>query len=188
MVAPAAMAARGHHHGRGNQGPPVRAGYFGAGAFAYGTVGTGDTSGFAVTTPTGASVTVGTSAGTKFKAVNSKDGATFQAGDAVLASGAFVNGFTARVVWYDSATFPLGQPQLYAGVGVSNTATQLVVTVSGAADTFVLNANTKFWVNGASTAAASVPDVSGDAIRVAATPMTDGTSVALRVLVHLPKS
>jgi hypothetical protein len=64
---------------------------------------------------------------------------------------------------------------------VSNTATQLVLTVGTNTDTFTLNSNTKFWVNGTKTAAASVPNVSGDTVRVLASEMTDGSWVAVSV-------
>jgi hypothetical protein len=188
-AAPVAFAAQNDHRGHGGHNrPPVGSSFFNGGAAAYGTVATDDTTGFTVTTPTGATVTVATTSTTKFQAANPTDEATFQAGDAVVALGSFVNGFTANAVRYDSTAFSMGRGQAYSGIGVSNTATQLVVTVGTTPDTFTLNGNTKFWVNGASTAAASVPSVTGDKVRLEAVPVTDGSWVALGVSIRLPKS
>jgi hypothetical protein len=187
MVVPASALAAPKH---GHPGGPTPI-HVGGGAVAYGSVTSTGTGTFVLTTPgsSGTPYTIGTTADTKFVAVNPTDGATFQANDAVLAAGAFVNGFTARVVWYDSSPFALPGGHAGArGTGVSISATQLVITDrSNNTDTFTLNSSTKFSVNGKPTAASSVSSVTGDMVEVQTQTFTDGSVVAVRVAIRLPK-
>lgn len=183
IAVPGALAARPHH------GPRPFPVHFGADAVAYGTVASGDMTGFTVNTTGGGSYAVATTPRTRFVAVNPSDGATFQAGDAVLTRGFFVNGFTARVVWFDSAPFNLvGSGHWFAGTGDSNDATSLSLTdKSNAVDSFTLDSKTRFWVNGNRTDPSAVPSVTGDHVAVFAVERTDGSWLARGVWIRLPK-